>query len=176
MSDTSDQNQTPAQLREYADRQKERADAAEAQIAEGDKARRENAFLRAGVDLDSPLGTLFSKGYEGELDGDKVKEAWSALQPAQAPPPEAASDAPTPEELAQAQARDALNTGGVPPGEEPSPSPWDAAKENYKIAKEKGQSTDRAQTAAIQTVMDAAVAGDERVLYDRDRWKAQFEG
>jgi len=43
--------------------------------AEAAQARRELAFLKAGVDLESPLGKLFAKGYDGDLTPDAVKSA-----------------------------------------------------------------------------------------------------
>ncbi len=45
---------------------------------EGDLARRENAFLKAGIDIEKGVGKLFFKGYEGELTKEAIIEAASA--------------------------------------------------------------------------------------------------
>jgi hypothetical protein len=34
---------------------------------------RENAMLRSGLDLESPLGQLFLKGYDGEYSAEALK-------------------------------------------------------------------------------------------------------
>lgn len=46
---------------------------------EAETAKKENAFLKAGIDLDSPLGKMFAKGYDGELTVDALKSAASAV-------------------------------------------------------------------------------------------------
>ncbi len=46
---------------------------------EAENAKKENAFLKAGIDLDSPLGKMFAKGYDGELTVDALKTAASAV-------------------------------------------------------------------------------------------------
>jgi len=43
--------------------------------AEASAAKRELAFLRAGIDLDSPQGKLFAKAYDGDPTADAVKSA-----------------------------------------------------------------------------------------------------
>lgn len=71
----------------------ERAEAkAEAQRvkAEADTARRELAFLKAGVDLDTPQGKLLAKAYDGDPTPEAVKayaEEYGVLQPAAAQVP-----------------------------------------------------------------------------------------
>ena len=69
--------------------QKRRKDA-EAAAQEGSTARRELTFLRAGVDLDSPVGKLFAKAYDGELDPEAIKTQWSEIAPSGATPPPSA--------------------------------------------------------------------------------------
>lgn len=62
------QESTPKQLREAAKRGRDaeaRADAAE----------RELAFARAGVDLNDAKAGYFIRGYDGELDPSKIREA-----------------------------------------------------------------------------------------------------
>jgi hypothetical protein len=47
----------------------------EPKAAEGEAAKRELALLKAGIDTESPLGKLFAKAYDGELDVETVKAA-----------------------------------------------------------------------------------------------------
>jgi len=51
------------------------AKAGKAAAAERDAARRELAFLKAGIDLETPTGKLFAKAYDGANDVDAVKAA-----------------------------------------------------------------------------------------------------
>jgi hypothetical protein len=74
--ETSDEQQPePSQNRDrkwIRDLEK-RAKDAERVRAEADEARRELAFLKAGIDLDSPQGKLFAKAYDGEFTVDAVR-------------------------------------------------------------------------------------------------------
>ena len=65
----------------------------EAEAKEGAAAKRELAFLRAGVDPDaSPAAKFFADHYDGELNADAITESYSALglggEPAPQPEPE----------------------------------------------------------------------------------------
>lgn len=51
------------------------AEAGKAAVAEAAQARRELAFLKAGVDLDTPQGKLLAKAYDGEPTVEAVKAA-----------------------------------------------------------------------------------------------------
>ena len=63
--------------------------------AEALQAKRELAFLRAGVDLDDPRSTYFVKGYDGEVSVDAIRsaavEAGFIKQKEQPPSPDATS-------------------------------------------------------------------------------------
>ena len=167
--------QGPKELREFAQRQE--AAAAEAK-AEADALRAQNralTFQAAGVSSDSPLGAMFDKAYDGDLTVDAVKAAWAEVAPTSAAPPAAVDDGPTPEELANAAARQAVTTGGIPPGEEPTPDPWPNALAGFRADREKGVRVETAQKNALQGIINAAGAGDPRVIFDERAWKAQFE-
>ena len=56
----------------------------------GRKLERENAFLRAGVDVDNPRNSYFIKGYEGELTPDAIKAAGIEAGFIEAPAPDPA--------------------------------------------------------------------------------------
>lgn len=53
-----------------------RATAAE---ADARSAQRELAMRRAGVDVDSPLGAMFNKAWDGEIDVDAMKAGWEQV-------------------------------------------------------------------------------------------------
>jgi len=59
-------------------RLQDEADASKATAAEANAIKRENAFLKAGIDIEKGVGKLFFKGYEGELTKDAIIEAASA--------------------------------------------------------------------------------------------------
>lgn len=168
---------TPAQLREFADRQ--RADA-EAARTEAEQLRAENrrlTFAAAGVDLESPTGKLLDKAYDGDLTVDAVKTAWAEVAPTASggstPEPEPVEDGPTPEEQAAVAARNALVTGGTPPGEEPTGPVWENALAGYREGAAKGVPEKTRQRNALNQVFTAAAQGDQSVIFDEEAWKAQ---
>lgn len=168
------------QLREAHKRSKAEAKEAREAAASAEAVKRENAMLRAGVDLDSPVGKLFAKGYDGELDPDAVKSAWSEIGVTPTPSESQETvtevdDGPTEAEQEQQRLRGVLTSDATPPGSEPSPDPWDEAIGEFHDRQKRGQTKQRAQTAALQHVLNAAVAGDKRVLFDREDWKRSFE-
>lgn len=83
-------------------------EAAKAEAAEARTAVRELAMRRAGVDMDSPVGALFMKGYDGAIDHDTLSAQWKAVSPAANA--QAAADAAAMGRISAAQ------TGGVPSG------------------------------------------------------------
>lgn len=42
-------------------------------------AQRDLALYRAGVDVDSPMGKMFARSYEGEITEDAIKAEWLAI-------------------------------------------------------------------------------------------------
>lgn len=55
------------------------------QTAEAAEARRELAFLKAGVDLSSPIAKYFVKGYDGEFTPEAIRQAAMEAQLIDAP-------------------------------------------------------------------------------------------
>lgn len=54
---------------------RKKARQADAAMAERDAAKRELVLMKAGIDLETPHGRLFAKGYDGEITLDAVKAA-----------------------------------------------------------------------------------------------------
>ena len=69
--DQATRNPVRARMRELEDRNK----ALEAQAKEAEGARRELAFVKAGVDPDSAAAKYFVKGYDGELTAEAIRAA-----------------------------------------------------------------------------------------------------
>lgn len=66
-------------LRAEAKQGREATARADSAVAEARAAQRELAMRRAGVDVESPLGALFNKGWDGEVDVDAMREGWAAV-------------------------------------------------------------------------------------------------
>ena len=187
-----------AQVRQALDRERDRTRAARAEAAEAEQLRREVAFLRAGVDADSPLGQVFQKGYDGELDVEAIKTAWSAIAPAATPPPSSETPPPpeatptndaqglTPEQQAQL-ARDRANLSDTtPPGGEPqTPLGRDIMNAAFETqggvrARPPSGMNDRALNAGFSRLFARANEDDPQAIFKRpnetwadatDRWR-----
>jgi hypothetical protein len=143
-------------------REKAEQDAKELAVA-----RRELAFLKAGVDLDSKMGQVFAKGYDGELDADAIRSEWSELAPRRdesAPP----SD--------EGRMRDSFaRDGQVPPNAEDfQEDPVAKALKDGRDMMERGGSRERGMSTYIDQMVDAGARGDKRVVFDRERWLESF--
>jgi hypothetical protein len=87
-------------------------------LAEADTAKRELAFVKAGIDLSSPANKYFVKGYDGDLDPDAIRQA--AVEAQLISPPVA----PSQTEEAQAWNR----TAKIAAGSQTAQPPVDWAK------------------------------------------------
>ena len=88
----------------------------------GRKAQREVAFLKAGVDTDSPIGKLLFKSYDGDLDIEAIKASALEVGAIKAPAAPAQDTGPTAEELAQTAMRnDLASNSGTPSNTEANP-------------------------------------------------------
>ena len=83
--------------------------------ADADAARRELVFLKAKVDLDSPIGKLFAKSYDGELDKDVVAAEYAKLVPGAAEPATPASPPVVDPNIAAQNAAQRLSAGETNP-------------------------------------------------------------
>lgn len=82
------------QLAEMKKANQESTKAATEAAARAEAAERKLAFAEAGIPLSDKRAQLFVKGYDGELEADKVKAAWTEYfgdpQPQPTPQPQAA--------------------------------------------------------------------------------------
>jgi len=71
MEETNNRNPVRARMKEL---EKEAAELRK-QVEEAAAAKRELAFVKAGVDPSSPMAKYFMKGYDGDLDPDVIRQA-----------------------------------------------------------------------------------------------------
>lgn len=176
MSDTSEptinDSSSLAEVRAWGQRNEERAQANAQAAGRVPQLERENALLRAGGDPDSRIGRLLLSDNDVDwTDREAVTAAWTEVNPAPAaagapPPPEQAPVEPPDQEAIDRQARrDQLASGATVPGQEPTAHPWDEALALNLEARRRQQTPERAGALALDHVLEAAVNGDERVIY-----------
>lgn len=83
-----------AAARAEAKKAADEAAALKAKAEQADALQRKLAFAEAGIDLADKRAQLFIKGYDGELDKDKVQAAWKDYFGAPEPPKDQPTDAP----------------------------------------------------------------------------------
>ncbi len=137
----------------------ERADTATAEL---EAAKRELAFVRAGVNLDSPMGRLFVKGYDGESTLDATTAAWGEVAGIDTPDPVI-----TDVDRAVATGRQDLSTGAlVDAGDRPLVPGHEAALQAGRETLAKGRSRDDALGAFVGSVIASAAQGDKSVIIE----------
>lgn len=174
MSDASTTDQTPTEPEGITELRRSND--------EGMKARRKLAFIEAGftpADLENGPAKLAFENYRGDFTAAAVGEYLGSYgitptpaQPAQEPAPQ-----PTATPAEEQFFGDRQQVAGGAGGESAStPDPWVTAREQEKELLKAGASRDRTAAAVVGPLMNAAKAGDKRVLYDRDRFKARYGG
>lgn len=152
-SDQDDQNPDIKDLRRAADDGK-------AARAEAEQARRELAFVKAGVDTDSKLGKLLLKTYEGDLTTDAIKAEAAELGLGQ---PAGGNDQASEQDRAQTRERtDLASEPDVSQSEGPDPNK--VARTSFEEARNNGESREMAAGAYLSEMLRAAHSGDKRVL------------
>jgi hypothetical protein len=71
MEESNNRNPVRARMKEL---EKEAAELRK-KVADAETAKRELAFVKAGIDPNSPMSKYFMKGYDGELDPDAIRQA-----------------------------------------------------------------------------------------------------
>lgn len=175
MTDTSeptiDWATAPAHFRAAFEAQAQRLAEQETRVANLDRTERENAMLRAGVDLEHPAAAIFVAGYTGKLDVDDVKAAWAPFA-GSTPPPAAETPPVNPDgsdpavvaQLADLQnQRDRLGSGGTPVGEEPTADPQTEMIQDFHERRARGRNRDQAMAMGLDGLFARAAEGDPRV-------------
>lgn len=163
----------PKDLRAALAREQEQREALEAQVAANQATAdaglaRENAMLKAGIDVTTPVGKMFAGSFDGEL---------TDLEAIQAAAREVGALAPVATETEQEridreaqEAREAVVAGGQPPPTQDEldnqQHPTDLGLKRFNDAMQTGQTRDKAAAGFFNTVIGAAMQGDERVLWE----------
>ena len=130
--------------------------------AEFEQAKREIAFLRAGVDTTSKLGAMFFKSYDGDLSTEAIKAEATELGMFQTP---AAPEVPQAErEFSQAR-MDLASEAGTPAAHEEDP--YVTSRKSWEDARGEGATLQEAFGAAMGPLLQAAHRGDQRVSGNR---------
>lgn len=133
-----------------------------------DQLARENAMLRAGVDLDSKAGAYFAKGYDGELTTEAIKaeaaDFSGVLRGESAPPAAPPAEEKPPVDENQSRERMDLASNSGAPGTTPGEDPYKAAESAFNEALGSNGSREKASAAAFSALIQAANAGDKRVI------------
>jgi hypothetical protein len=149
---------------------------------EGRKAKRELAFVKAGIDTDTPLGKMFATAYDGDLTRDAIAEEWEKIAPApavdQAPTPaEQLESEPTPEDryahqAAQDRARRAIASTPAEPVQEPTIDPLKAGYDAFHDNMRNGMSREQAAKPVLEAIIGGAANGDQRFVWNGE-WTDQ---
>lgn len=146
-----------------------KADEAATARREANEAKRELAFVRAGIDTENGPGKLLFISYDGELTKEAVEAAAAeyGINPASASTPPKEETPPSPQhDPAQSAERQALSSGSGTPNAESAEHPGIAAMRDFQDAKARGVPEEKAAAAAFNRIIAAANAGDKRVIIE----------
>jgi hypothetical protein len=146
---------------ETIDQLRAKADEVTRATRELDLAKREIAFVRAGVPTESKPAQAFIRDYEGELTTDAIHQAaveWNLWKPEGS---DATSEEPDPTSVD----RDKLRSGSQPSdAEPPSPHPSVKGLEEFRELRAAGINREDASIALISRLVKGGVEGDERII------------
>ena len=155
--DDDNTGETPAQLREAANRAKQHK-------AEAEAAKRELAFVKAGIDTDSKLGKLLLASYDGELTVDAIKEYTSDLPGFTGTTTDGDGDGETLEDGETNSTGERNSLAGDAQGDiQQNPDPREEARKTANQLIQDGGSVEDARATQFAMIVDAAIKGDERV-------------
>lgn len=138
------------------------AEAGKAAVADAEAARREIAFVKAGIDTDSKLGKLMFKTYEGELTKDAIVAEATDLGLIKE---ETKADGKATEgEKQQTKQREGLSADSEDPVNTDEHVNIDQAYSEFHKIRKEGGSQDEASRAVLGAIIGSAASGDETFL------------
>lgn len=167
----ADQETPEAQAEDVSELRKA-ADGAKAARREAELAKRELAFVKAGVNTDSKPAQALLNSYDGELSVEAIKaEAaeWGLVQGASEPEPEEPKSIITPEEQALQAMRDE-SQGAPAPHEPPQKSSLDKVLSAFEADRKEGYGQQEATNRAIGRHIQNAAAGDQSAIFNEEQW------
>lgn len=139
---------------------------------------RDIAFLKAGIDTETPAGRMFSSAYQGDLTADAIKGNWAEIFPAATGAPTATADEPAPQAstapltalerqalLGSSRLADDASTIDIQSDVNPNHAAIGAFYDTLKS----GETRDTAGAVALDMLFNAAAKGDKRVLVAEGR-------
>ena len=136
-------------------------------VQELDDMKREVAFLKAGVDMETKAGQLLFKAYDGDLDKDFIRAEAEELGAIANTLPSAPTEVSghTDTDRRATTERQNLARDTVPP-ETTTESPYDKGHREFRENLNAGRPTEDAAAGFVRTVIEAASAGDRRVIFE----------
>ena len=137
-------------------------------VAEAARLRKENLFLKAGIDTERGVGKLLFLTYDGDNVEDlKIQAREVGLDVDRTNAVSIANEVDTQQQTFREQL-----SGGTPSGNTPvdTPHPLDAALNGYQEDRRRGTTDESARLAAVDRIIVAASKGDKRVIFDQGAW------
>lgn len=168
MAEETEQQEDVSELRKAAE-------AGRSARQEADLAKRELAFVKAGINTDTKPAQALLRSYDGDLSTEAIQaeaREWSLLDTPAAP------EVPDYTAEAEAQAtRDQINEGMAAPNTPPEVSGVDKAFAEFEDDRTAGMSQTDATNRVIGKIIKAAAMGDTSAKFDPNEWertRAQF--
>lgn len=151
---------------------------------EVDQVKRENAMLKAGIDTDNPQHAYFFKGYDGDLDPEKVKAAAveagilsaESTENEESETVEEHPDTTLEEGEADLENQRQQMSSGSPADEPPAPDAYKRAVETHDRIKAEGGQERQALGGAFNSLVNAAHQGDQSVVIPSRSTQALGDG
>lgn len=148
------------------------AEGGKAAKAEAELARKELAFVKAGINTDTKPAQALLQSYSGELSAEAIKaEAaeWGLVNtPAAEPAEEAAPDYTEDAELQNM--RDSVS-GTPAPHDEPPKSAFDIAGDSYLADRRANRAAQDSLNRAYGTFIKEAAKGNPTAIFDPAEWE-----
>jgi hypothetical protein len=142
--------------------------------AEAELARKELAFVKAGINTDTKPAQALLQSYSGELTADAIKaEAaeWGLVEKVEAPAP--TPDKPDYTDDAELQNMRDATAGRPAPIEEIAKSAFDLAGDGYIADRKDGRSQNDALNRAYGSFIKEAARGNPTAIFDPHEWERQ---
>lgn len=153
--DTDDDESTPA-IRQMRERIKQ----LEKESKDSSTLRKENALLKAGIDTNTPVGKMFAKAYDGELDVEAIKAAAAEVGLVKA---DATTETDATVETDSSTAERSSLASGAMPDDGKGADPKASAIKEAQDALQSGASFEVAAGSFVGRLAQAAMEGDARV-------------
>lgn len=142
--------------------------------AEAELAKKELAFVKAGINTDTKPAQALLRAYDGELTAEAIKaEAadWGLVDAPKAPEPEA--DAPDYTDDAALQSMRDATSGSPAPVDEPVKSAFEMAGDGYLKDRKDGRAAQDSLNRAYGTFIKEAAKGNPTAIFDPAEWERE---